>query len=37
LNHDTTIPRHPDNTPEGTLRAILKHAGLEDDTLIQKY
>jgi predicted RNA binding protein YcfA (HicA-like mRNA interferase family) len=26
--HYTTIPNHPDDMPEGTLRAILKQAGI---------
>jgi predicted RNA binding protein YcfA (HicA-like mRNA interferase family) len=25
----TVIPRHPGDVPEGTLRAILRHAGLD--------
>jgi predicted RNA binding protein YcfA (HicA-like mRNA interferase family) len=27
----TTIPNHPGDMPEGTLRAILKQAGVEPD------
>jgi len=27
-NHYTTIPNHPGDMPEGTLRAILKQAGI---------
>lgn len=27
-DHDTTIPNHPGDMPEGTLRAILKQAGI---------
>jgi predicted RNA binding protein YcfA (HicA-like mRNA interferase family) len=27
----TTIPNHPGDVPEGTLRAILKQAGIEPD------
>lgn len=29
LNRYTTIPNHPGDMPEGTLRAILKQAGIE--------
>ena len=32
----TTSPNHPGNTPEGTLRAILKQAGIEPDVFLQK-
>lgn len=32
----TTIPNHPGDMPEGTLRAILKQAGVEPDRFIQK-
>jgi len=33
----TTIPNHPGDMPEGTLRAILKQAGISpDEFLIQK-
>jgi len=28
-NRYTTIPNHPGDMPEGTLRAILKQAGIE--------
>ena len=31
----TTVPNHPGNIPEGTLRAILKHAGIEADGFLQ--
>jgi predicted RNA binding protein YcfA (HicA-like mRNA interferase family) len=35
-NRYTTIPNHPGDMPEGTLRAILKQAGIEpDDFLIR--
>jgi len=30
----TTIPNHPGDMPEGTLRAILKQAGVEVDTFL---
>ena len=30
----TTIPNHPGDMPEGTLRAILKHAGIMRDAFI---
>jgi hypothetical protein len=29
LNRYTTIPNHPGDMPEGTLRAILKQAGVD--------
>ena len=32
----TTIPNHPGNMPEGTLRAILKQAGVEPDDFLKK-
>ena len=32
----TTIPNHPGDMPEGTLRAILKKAGIEPDLFLQK-
>lgn len=32
----TTIPNHPGDMPEGTLRAILKQAGVEQDRFIEK-
>ncbi|MGB5423585.1 MAG: type II toxin-antitoxin system HicA family toxin [Desulfobacterales bacterium] len=32
----TTIPNHPGNMPEGTLRAILKQAGIEPDDFLKK-
>ncbi len=32
----TTIPNHPGDKPEGTLRAIFKQAGVETETLLQK-
>jgi predicted RNA binding protein YcfA (HicA-like mRNA interferase family) len=36
LNPYTTIPNHPGDMPEGTLRAILKQAGIDPQTFIQK-
>jgi len=30
----TTIPNHPGEMPEGTLRAIIKQAGLDVDTFL---
>jgi predicted RNA binding protein YcfA (HicA-like mRNA interferase family) len=35
-NRYTTIPNHPGDLPEGTLRAILKQAGIEPDYFISK-
>jgi predicted RNA binding protein YcfA (HicA-like mRNA interferase family) len=32
----TTIPNHPGEIPEGTLRAILKQAGLDVDTFLNR-
>jgi hypothetical protein len=32
----TTIPNHPGDMPEGTLRAILKQAGIEPEVFLQK-
>jgi predicted RNA binding protein YcfA (HicA-like mRNA interferase family) len=32
----TTIPNHPGNMPEGTLRAILKQAGITPDEFLGK-
>ncbi|MEK7397763.1 MAG: type II toxin-antitoxin system HicA family toxin [Candidatus Poribacteria bacterium] len=31
----TTIPNHPGDMPEGTLRAILKQAGIEPDEFLK--
>jgi predicted RNA binding protein YcfA (HicA-like mRNA interferase family) len=31
----TTIPNHPGDMPEGTLRAILKQAGIEVDVFLK--
>lgn len=32
----TTVPNHPGDMPEGTVRAILKQAGLEIDIFLNK-
>ena len=32
----TTIPNHPGDMPEGTLRAILKQAGVEPEMFVEK-
>ena len=32
----TTIPNHPGDMPEGTLRAILKQAGIEPEAFLSK-
>jgi predicted RNA binding protein YcfA (HicA-like mRNA interferase family) len=32
----TTIPNHPGDMPEGTLRAILKQAGISLDEFLNK-
>ena len=34
-NKYTTIPNHPGDLPEGTLRAILKQAGIEPDVFLK--
>ena len=34
-NRYTTIPNHPGDMPEGTLRAILKQAGIEPDDFLK--
>lgn len=36
LNRYTTIPNHPGDIPEGTLRAILKQAGVEAKVFLHK-
>ncbi|MCL1861109.1 MAG: type II toxin-antitoxin system HicA family toxin [Proteobacteria bacterium] len=36
LNRYTTIPNHPGDMPEGTLHAILKQAGIDVETFLQK-
>ncbi|MFZ1827469.1 MAG: type II toxin-antitoxin system HicA family toxin [Candidatus Competibacteraceae bacterium] len=35
-NRYTTIPNHPGDMPEGTLRAILKQAGVEIEVFLTK-
>ena len=35
-NRFTTIPNHPGDMPEGTLRAILKAAGLSPDEFLKR-
>jgi len=32
----TTIPNHPGDMPEGTLRAILKQAGIDADEFLNR-
>jgi predicted RNA binding protein YcfA (HicA-like mRNA interferase family) len=34
-NRYTTVPNHPGDMPEGTLRAILKQAGIDADDFLQ--
>jgi len=34
--HYTTIPNHPGDMPEGTLRAILKQAGISGEDFLKK-
>ena len=34
-NRFTTIPNHPGDMPEGTLRAILKQAGITTDEFLK--
>jgi predicted RNA binding protein YcfA (HicA-like mRNA interferase family) len=34
-NRYTTVPNHPGDMPEGTLRAILKQAGIEVDDFVR--
>ena len=31
----TTVPRHPGDMPEGTLRAVLRQAGLDPDEFLK--
>ena len=31
----TTVPNHPGDMPEGTLRAILRQAGIDPETFLQ--
>jgi len=35
-NRYTTIPNHPGDMPEGTLKAILKQAGIEMEEFLRK-
>lgn len=35
-NRYTTIPNHPGDMPEGTLRAILKQADIDAEIFLQK-
>ena len=35
-NRYTTVPNHPGDMPEGTLRAILKQAGIAPKTFLGK-
>ncbi len=35
LDRYTTIPNHPGDMPEGTLRAILKQAGVEPEVFLK--
>jgi predicted RNA binding protein YcfA (HicA-like mRNA interferase family) len=35
VNRYTTIPNHPGDLPEGTLRAILKQAAIEPDEFLR--
>ena len=35
-NRYTTIPNHPGDMPEGTLRAILKQSGVEPDKFLER-
>ena len=34
-NRYTTIPNHPGDMPEGTLRAILKQAGVDPEDFLE--
>jgi predicted RNA binding protein YcfA (HicA-like mRNA interferase family) len=34
-NRYTTVPNHPGDMPEGTLRAILKQAGIEPEDFLR--
>jgi predicted RNA binding protein YcfA (HicA-like mRNA interferase family) len=36
LNRYTTIPNHPGDLPEGTLRAILKQAGIDPEAFLKQ-
>jgi len=35
-NHYTTIPNHPGDMPEGTLRAILGQSGIEAEEFLAR-
>jgi predicted RNA binding protein YcfA (HicA-like mRNA interferase family) len=35
-NRYTTIPNHPGDMPEGTLRAVLKQAGIDQETFMNQ-
>ena len=35
VNRYTTIPNHPGDMPEGTLRAILKQAGIDPEAFLK--
>jgi len=35
-NRYTTLPNHPGDLPEGTLRAILKQAGISPEAFLKK-
>ena len=35
-NRYTTIPNHPGDMPEGTLRAILKQVGIDVNSFLRK-
>ncbi len=32
----TTVPNHPGDMPEGTLRAILRQAGIDPESFLKK-
>jgi predicted RNA binding protein YcfA (HicA-like mRNA interferase family) len=34
-NRYTTVPNHPGDTPEGTLRAILRQASIDPDDFLR--
>jgi predicted RNA binding protein YcfA (HicA-like mRNA interferase family) len=34
-NRYTTVPKHPGDMPEGTLRAILKQAGISSEEFLE--
>jgi predicted RNA binding protein YcfA (HicA-like mRNA interferase family) len=34
-NRYTTVPNHPGDMPEGTLRAILKQAGIDPNDFVR--